>query len=65
MRWRRDLQTIVAPLVSDSWTKKSMRSDRTRTSRSTVTYVLVSTLAYVVFHADDIPHQVGGHPIQS
>jgi hypothetical protein len=33
----RDLQTMVAPLVSDSWTRKSIRSDRTRTSRSTVT----------------------------
>lgn len=32
-----DLQTIVAPLVSDSETKKSIKSDRTRTSKSTVT----------------------------
>ena len=31
------LQTIVAPLVSDSETKKSIKSDRTRTSKSTVT----------------------------
>lgn len=30
-------QTIVAPLVSDSLTKKSIKSDRTNTSRSTVT----------------------------
>ena len=35
-------QTIVAFLVSDSEIRKSMRSDRTRTSRSTVTYKLKS-----------------------